>query len=117
MSHYSAQVNDGYNFDFTIPGRGPWLPITGKYRPASPEAVYEYQDAGTGKKRMAASVKLLLGPGPVPVLSSWDVVDQAGAPVPISEAAIRRIPAPQLDKLLNIVSGYALEEWEQDAKN
>ena len=114
----SPQISDSYTETFHIPGRGPWSPLTGKYRPAMPEAVWEYQDATTaGKKRMPAAVKLLLGGGTDPLIREWDLKDKNDVPIPISEAAIKKIPAPMLDRLLNIVSGYALEETEGDGKN
>lgn len=115
-----AQIKDGYTLDFVVPGRGPWKAITGKYRPALPETVWEYQDATVnagGKKRMVATVKFLLGGGTDPLIRSWDLTDSKDEPITICEAAIRAIPAPMLDRLLNIVSGYALEEHEAEQKN
>lgn len=117
----STTINDGYTLDFHVPGRGPWSAINGKYRPALAEACYEYQEATKGvvggKKRMAAALRLILGAGTDPHIRSWDKTDAQGNPVAVSEAELRKLPAPQIDKLLDIVSGYGLEEQEADQKN
>lgn len=114
-----AQISDGYTITDTIPGRGPWGPIEFTYRPALPEATYDYleTDKRSGKKRMAATLKLLFGSGTDPHVRSWDVKDKEGNMVPVSEAALRKVPAPMLDKMLDIVSGYGLAEQEEDEKN
>lgn len=101
-------VPDGYTAPGTVARRGDHPSINFVYRPALFDAVYEYQDAGPGKKRAAATLKLLLAS-----LVSWDYGDGAA----VTEAALKTLIAPQLDKMLNIVSGYALEESEADAKN
>lgn len=112
-----AQIKDGCECEGVVPGRGPYDKIVFRYRPALFEDVCVYQDAGGGKKRAQATIKLLLGANTSPCLRSWDLTDARGEPVPITEATLKLVPPPMLDKMLNIVASYALTEQEDAEKN
>lgn len=117
MDKQVAQIRDGMEMDGVVPGRGPYEAIVFRYRPAIFEDVCVYQDAGQGKKRAQATIKLLMGAPTSPCLRSWDLTDSRGEPIPITEATLKVVPPPMLDKMLNIVAGYALTVAEEDEKN
>lgn len=125
----SQMIEDGYTFPFTLPAVGPFEAITGMYRVALPEQVYEFRAANqspgfTAKRQMEATFKLLLGHGknPIPHLRSWDA--KAKKPgeteekdVPISEEGLRTLLTSRLDKLVDYVCGYTFDQQEEDVKN
>lgn len=115
----AAQIKDGMTLDGYVPGRGPFAGINFKFRPALSESAYDYleSDRSTGKKRLAQTIKLILGSPTSPHLREWDMTTDNGEPVKIDEASISRIPAPMLDVMLNIISLYALDEQESAEKN
>ncbi len=103
-------ISDGLTLDGSLPPRpGIHDGLRFKYRPALPAAVYDYQAAtrmGNGADRMKAVSKLL-----VAHLAEWDAGE------PISDASFRRVPQPDLERLLDFVTVYTSAEIEGDLKN
>jgi len=107
-------AQDGYLFDGFIPERGRYPSVSFRYRPALPEAVFDYLEApkGTGKLRVKAITDLLL-----PRLHSWDVVDDRDEPTGITRENLERCPYDVLSELVNQVCSYGPVEQEADQKN
>lgn len=113
-------IDDGFTLDGTIPARGNLYPeVKFKYRPASPIDQYEFQlaDKDTGKKYLAATIKLLLK-----YLVSWDVTEnKPGIDLPqeikITEQTLCKTNPVILDLLRNHITGYLYEERVEDEKN
>lgn len=111
----ASHILDGYSLEQTIPGRGPWKPLTFRYRPAVAEKTYEYlAQAAQGKKRLAVNAKLL-----VEHLVSWDVADpnDDSKTVPVTEEHVKRLPAVFIDEMVAVVTSYSTLEQEGDVKN
>lgn len=125
-------IDDGYTLSGLIrPDRRP--PVRVVYRPALPEAVYEYRmrsaRAASGAERLEAVLWLLEAH-----LDSWDgirrpVAGAASSPVPfkpgpagtqsaLRDPAVRKaLGTEYLDEMVNLVTGYTPGEWEADRKN
>jgi len=136
-------IDDGY----TLVGEckdadGRRTPLRFKYRPALPEAVYEYRAAlmraraapAAGAEQLNAVVALLDAH-----VESWEGVYRRGAggvevavpfapgrkgpggqPVPgsLADPAVRRaVGTDYLDQMVNFVTGYDVGMWEADAGN
>lgn len=98
-------LNDGYTLMATIViDNHPPLTIT--YRPALAEKVYDWLAARamTGKDRLAGVMRLLNGN-----LLSWDVGATEDIPhaVPCTEENWRKLPHVVLERMVDLVSGYA----------
>jgi hypothetical protein len=110
-------IQDGYTLDFTLPARGRRPTVTGRYRPALAEAIYEYMRVrsnprSTGKEILDATVKVLADH-----LVSWDAAGADGQTVPASAEHLRRVPYLALEELVNVVTGYTEEQQAADVKN
>jgi hypothetical protein len=101
-------ILDGYTLSskITVP---PWDDFTITYRPALADKVYEYQASvrAVGKIRLDAMMALLDGN-----LLYWDL-----HPHPCVAASWRKLPHPILDKIADLISGYAVPEPGADEKN
>lgn len=124
------RIKDGYTLPFEFAKFGPWDPLKGEYRPALPDAVLDYQllykRADTGKKRRTAMVNFLLGGPPgekrVARVVSWDMMEVdapqgEAAAVPITEDTLATLPTYRLERLVDIVSSYGVDDQEKDLKN
>ena len=110
-------IHDGYTSDGKVEAAGRWPELNFRYRVALPEAVFEYRRAcrAGGKEELAAAVSLLKGQ-----LVSWDatlLADGKEEGAPVSPENIRRLPAPVLDRLVDLVCGYGPAQAAADAKN
>lgn len=113
----ASRINDGYSLPFEIPARGPWPALKGMYRLALPERVYEYtlSRKDTPRATMQAIVKLLAPPDGH--IISWDLCDDRGEVTAVTADALRKLPHPDLEKLVDYVCGYSVMEAEADVKN
>lgn len=105
-------IEDGLTLDGVIPARGKWPELKFRYRPALPEQGFAYAKAKqeTGKQLLAATIDLLSKH-----LVSWDVTDAQDELVPITPAALAKVPQRYLTEMVNFVTGY--EDHEADVKN
>jgi hypothetical protein len=108
-------IHDGYTMEAKVQlGRGlPPLIVT--YRPALADEVYDFLRApqATGKEKLKAVTDLLSAH-----LKSWNAADETGAAAPVSAESLRRLPHRVLERLVDLVTGYAPSgEAEADAKN
>lgn len=110
----SIIIRDGFTMAGAIPARGPYPALNFRYRPALPEDVYEFLEAkkNTGKARLAATVALIHK-----YLISWDVVDDAGEQVVAKPEVLRVVPQWYLEKIIDRVCGYTVEDESADLKN
>jgi hypothetical protein len=107
-------INDGFTWEDTVPARGRFPSVTFRYRPALPEDVFDYLHAPkpTGKDVLRVAARLL-----AKHLVSWDVTDDKGDAVPVSEDVLRRVPHPVLVKMVDVVTGYGPDAEAADLKN
>ena len=117
-------IKDGYTKDGVFSEPGLELEdVHFKYRPALPEAAYEFyvRVKDSGKEYMKCLVELLL-----PRLVKWDIEDEiidtpGAAPrtgvAIIDETTIRQVPRPVLDCIVQHVAGYAPAQARKDQKN
>lgn len=107
-------IFDGYTWDHVIPARRGWPAVTFRYRPALPEAVYDYLAAPslTGKQRLDAAVKLLAAH-----VVSWDLTDAKGESTPVTPENLRRVPYPVIQGFLDAVTSYGPEQQAADLGN
>lgn len=127
-------IDDGYTLSGCCRDEsGVRQPLRFKYRPALPEAVYEYRiqsvAAKSGQDRLSAVLAILAAH-----VESWDGVYRAdpNTRVPVSvpfkaagdsatalaDPAVRRgVGVDYIDQMINHVTGYTAGEWEADAKN
>lgn len=110
----APHINDGYELEATIPGRGPWPPLTFRYRPALLERTMEYlAQPKYGKKGAANAIKLILEH-----VVSWDAAAHGkDGTLPVDEANLRKMPAPFVEDMVAVVTGYSELEQEGDVKN
>lgn len=116
-------LDDGYTLHAeTSPshteGERQWdnLPtIAYDYRPALPDAIYEWQAAGiraiTGKEQVDATAKILADH-----ITAWDVTKN-GASSPITPDTVRKVPYPILQQLVRRVTTWAPKEQDKAAGN
>src|SRR5882724_9068530 len=107
-------INDGYTLTAsTLPdytdGNRTWsdLPtVEFIYRPALPEAIYEWQHddlrAANGKAALDAAAKLIAAH-----VVKWDVVDGGGNVVYPNAANVKLLPMPILQQILRTVTTWA----------
>lgn len=113
-------LDDGYTLDAVTkevladPATGrplaQGLPVvTFRYRPALPDALAEWRyalrAAGSGRAEVDATAKLVADH-----LVTWDVTDARGAAAPITPDAVRRVPDPILNQLVEAVANWAPRE-------
>ena len=108
-----APIHDGYTLKGTVAASGRFPEVTFEYRPALAEAVADHIAAPkhTGKLAMKAFADLLLRH-----VLSWSILDR-GEPTGVTLDVLNRMPHPILVKMVDIVTGYSLEEQTADAKN
>lgn len=104
-------INDGYTLPFPED-----FPVSGKYRPALPDALadwrYKLRDANSGGAAVTITANFLADH-----ICEWDVTDMDDKPLPPVEMNIRRIPEPVLEKLVTLITGWAGPEQEKAAGN
>lgn len=121
-------LNDGYTRSFATeaevidPATGKasasGLPvITGRYRPAHPDALQEWRwalgRATCGKDEVTATANHLAAH-----LTEWDVTISDGKTIaPLSADTIRQVPEPVLNQLVKIVNTWAPKEKAADEGN
>lgn len=110
-------ISDGYTLDGLFVGTRFGLPnVAFKFRYATPEAVFDYQQkvgrAATGRDQVKAIGELLVGR-----IASWDIEDEKGESVPVSAEILRRLPTPLLNHLADSVCAYLPAQQADDAKN
>lgn len=121
-------IGDGYTLPFATSPDGPPNPatgrpvvtglpvVTGRYRPALFEAVQEYQyrfgRAATGKEQAQAVADLVAAH-----VTDWDVEATAGGPAPVTADAVRGMPTPVVDQLVEFVLRWAAKEQGAAAGN
>lgn len=112
-------LDDGY----TLQGNASYLPepsaalviVNFRYRPALPEALYEWDYqltmAKSGSEQLAATVKLLADH-----VVSWDV-EIGGASAPVSADNLKRVPLPILQEMVRKIREWAPKEMGDAEKN
>ncbi len=107
-------IHDGYTLEGVVPALGSTPELKFRYRPALPEAVYEFGRAAklNGKQEMAAVIALL-----VAHLVDWNVTNQDGAVVPINAESLKRVSHRAQQRMVDVVTGYTADEQGADAKN
>lgn len=113
----SAFIDDGYETDGRLAGiPGLFPPIAFRYRPAVASAHNAVMRTEEGTpERERATCKLLASH-----VVSWDVKNQKGEPVAVSEDAFSRLQSLPQAQLYNVVIGASLsakEERKADAGN
>ncbi len=118
----NAIPKDGKTREGVFPGKFDIDPFKFQYRPALPERVYAYlkSDQSTSALQMKAIVSLL-----TEHVKDWDVTEPIGdgvdpdqeAAVPFNEEALRRLPTPGLDYLIDAVCSYTVREQADELKN
>jgi len=107
-------IKDGFTISAYISAHGPWPAFNITYRPATAEKVYDWQAVafgGNGAKRIGAAVALLTDQ-----LVAWDIpATGPGETLPCLPEHWKKLPHPQLEKILDLVTGYAIPE--ADPKN
>jgi hypothetical protein len=110
-------IDDGLTLDGVIPARPglhPALAFT--YRPATAAEVQRYLNAlarGDERDPIRATVRLVEAH-----LVEWEAKGKGGEPLPLSEAALRRLRHQVLQGLADHVCGYvASGEADDDAGN
>ncbi len=106
-------IDDGCNVKTVLPPKGMWGELTLEYRPCLPEKSMDYILArkDSGRRWLDAVWKLFDGN-----LLGWSVT-AAGQPVPVAPESLRKVPAPVVDRIVDVLTGYSLEQLEQDEKN
>lgn len=128
-----SAIDDGFVLVATVKDSdGHFPPVVVRYRPALPEAVYEYRlqmgRAATGKDVMNAKVALLhdhvvgwtgvvkrtpTGADPVPWFGPAG--DRLGV---LADATVRRgLGADYMDQMVNLVCQFTPGRWEEETKN
>lgn len=120
-------LGDGYTLPFatkdqiTHPGTGQVLVsglpvVTGRYRPALPDALAEWRYASEratgGAERVTAAARLVADH-----LVDWDVTDAGGKAAPVTAETVRLVPEPILNQLLDVVTTWAAKEKALDEGN
>jgi hypothetical protein len=105
--------DDGYTLSHKIKASGPWPEVNARYRPALPEAVFDFLQAKRESGKQSAK---LLADFVYKHLVSWDVTDTKDESVTITPDVLRRIPHPILRELGDVVMGYSTEAQEEDVK-
>ncbi len=112
-------ILDGSTITATLPAKGMWDALTITYRPALPEEVADYQaqPGGSGKRWLDSVWKFLSGK-----LQSWDLqtaTAEAGnwQPFPVTRENLAKLPAPIIGRIVDVVTGYSLEDLGHDEKN
>lgn len=128
-----SAIDDGYVMVATVKNDdGNFPPVVVRYRPALPEAVYEYRlqmaRANTGVEVMNAKVAILHShvvgwsgvtrrspTGPVPVEWFGPQGDRLGV---LADVSVRRgLGADYLDQMVNLVCQFTPGRWEEETKN
>lgn len=103
-------VGDGFTWEETVNGYGPFEDVTITFRPALPEQILEWQrkraKARSGKEEAQIDAQFVESH-----LVSWSLTD------PPVAANIKRLPHPHLMRVLNHVQGYDLSERAESEKN
>jgi hypothetical protein len=105
-------IHDGYTLDATVRG------LAVRYRPALPEAVFEYRRGlrGDAAAEAKATTHLLKEH-----LVGWDAQLRGGDGVvrdaDLSAENLRRLPPPLLEGLVDLVCGYGPAQQAADQKN
>lgn len=107
-------IDDGCTLDGQVPAQGGVPAVSFRYRPALPEAVYEYTRAqkANGRQELKAVVDLLSAH-----VISWDVVDAKGDHMPVTADTLRRVPHRVQQRMVDLVTGYGPEQMGADAGN
>lgn len=107
-------IEDGFTLETVLEPRHGFPAVTIVYRLAHPEKVYAYLrvQKSTGRQFMDAASQMLLEH-----LVSWSVTDRLGNDVRITDAVLRRIAHPILERILDAVTGYGPDVREADEKN
>lgn len=107
-------ISDGYTRESIIPAENGRPAVKIKFRPALPEAVYEY---GAVPKRGEALFKAMVGVIEKHLVS-WDVtLGSNGDMCPIKYDYLRKIPHQVLEAILDAIFGYSASEEAADLKN
>lgn len=117
LSIKSRTINDGYNFEATIPGAGVRPPLTFRFRYADDEEILAYEAAlrREPKAAKAAMRDLILAH-----VKSWDVREGSGDEakiVPMNKAAVDGLPLQTKLAMAEKITGYDPMAQEIDEKN
>ncbi len=111
-----TQISDGFTREDTVPAVGPWGEFPIKYRPALWEESDAYYDAiqkSAGKATAKVKVDFVRSH-----VAAWGVASQdGGETLPVADAAIKRLPRPQLEHVLRLILGYEGTAESSDVKN
>lgn len=120
-------IDDGYTLDgrtkasITDPVTGRVLfdglpEVQFRYRPALPDALAEWRHqmrtATSGRAQVDATAQFVAAH-----IVSWDVTDAKGAPLPITPDAVRKVPEPILDQIVDAVAKWAPKHLADALKN
>ena len=107
-------INDGYELDAEIPPQNGYDGFSIRYRPALPEAVFDYYEkmgrSQTGKEKIKIAIDLFKT-----YIRSWTIIDDKDVGLPVSEENIRKLPHCHYNILVDLITGY--RSWNADAKN
>lgn len=113
-TYESPFIPDGWTLKATIPATpGRWSALTFRYRPMSPDEESEIW----AKQRLSPDTPMTAFYAPLMArkILGWDMKDQDGKPVPITEDVLRnRIPPPLYDHLKQYVEGTLAGEQEKN---
>jgi hypothetical protein len=112
-------IQDGYVRDFYIaPVKGLHKEIRGKFRPMLP------QDASALVDALRESEEKYFGVAAAaiaPFVVEWSLVDAKGGKRPIGHDTLLRVPRRALQRLIDIVSGFAATDidpqWAPEQRN
>jgi len=114
MSTETAYIDDGYTFDAKVPRQAGVHPeVSVSYRPATFDERNRYLKASADPERRASAAADLV----VAHVKEWGIATVKG-PVPVSKDAAKRVQPTLLDKIIDLILGYAgSAEDETDRKN
>jgi hypothetical protein len=116
MSTETAYIDDGYTLDAVVaaaPGVHPEVRLA--YRPCTHDQRNRYLKASADPDKRAAAAAELVAKH----VQSWDLKKRDGADVPVAKESALRVQPLLLDKVVDLLCGYAgsAEEEEADRKN
>lgn len=103
----SLFIDDSFTWDFELPPRRGLPALRGQFRQALAEEVLQYQadvQRAPGRESARITARFLARH-----LVGWDAPDpkKPGEPAPCTEELIRKLPLPDMQRLLDIVASFS----------